>query len=115
MKNNIPLTSKENKFFKSWREADKNYATQQHTYNANTVLSNKGYSKLKNGATKTNGSYWKKKLIKANLITVERQFTFIKKCTYKEYLYHKYEVGRNFLYAKGKMYLEGIPSFSLVG
>lgn len=114
IKKNIPLTSKENRFFKSWRDADKEYAKNPHTFNAKTVMSNKGFSKLKNGITNTNGSYWKKKLVMAGLITTKREFKFLKECSKKEYLSFKYNIDKNVVFSKGKLYLETVPSFSVL-
>ena len=108
------LTAQQFKFRNSWRDADKEYAQSQDTFNANTVLSNQGFSKLKFGETKSKGSgnYWKNKLVSAGIIKTKRQFEFIKKCSQKEYLSLRYSGCRNLVFKNGKLYKELISKFT---
>jgi hypothetical protein len=112
----IPLTSEQYKFFKSWTDVDKFYAKREETFNAKTVLSNEGYSKLKNGETKSksSGNYWKKKLVKANLITIKREIEFLKFATKEQYRELRLLGYSNLLFSKGKLYAEGISSFQII-
>jgi hypothetical protein len=82
-------------------------------YNAKIVLSNQGYSKLKHGEerSKSSGNYWKKKLVKANLIQVKRQFKYLRKGTLSDYLQNR-EFDRTIVYKNGKIFKELIPTFS---
>lgn len=108
------LTAQQFKFRNSWRDADKEYAKNPDTYNANTVLSNQGFSKLKFGETtsKGSGNYWKKQLVSAGIIKVKRQFQFLKRCSQKEYLSLRYAGDRTLIFKNGKLYRELISKFT---
>ena len=82
-------------------------------YNAKTVLSNQGYSKLKHGTerSKSSGFYWKKKLVKAKLVQVTRRFQFLRKGTKLDYLENR-KFDRTIVYKNGRIFKELIPSFS---
>jgi len=114
MKKGYNLTAQEFKFRNAWRDADKDYARNQDTYNANTVLSNQGFSRLKFGETtsKGSGNYWKKQLVAAGIIKVKRQFQFLKKCSQKEYLSLRYAGDRALVFKNGKLYRELISKFT---
>jgi hypothetical protein len=114
MKKGYTLTAQQFKFRNAWRDADKEYAQNQDTYNANTVLSNQGFSKLKFGETtsKGSGNYWKKQLVAAGIIKVQRQFQFLKRCSQKEYLSLRYAGDRTLVFKNGKLYRELISKFT---
>lgn len=82
-------------------------------YNAKTILSNQGYSKLKHGTerSKSSGYFWKKKLVNAKLIQVERRFKFLRKGTKLDYLENR-KFDRTIVYKNGRIFKELIPSFS---
>lgn len=108
------LTQQELNFKNSWTELDNTYASNKETYNVKTVLSNLGYSKLKFGETrsKSAGNYWKKKLEKYGIITTKRNFEYITKRTWREYLCLKYS-DNTLIYRKGKVYRQLISSFKV--
>ena len=82
-------------------------------FNAKTILSNQGYSKLKHGAerSKSSGKYWRNKLVKASIIQVKRGFQFLKRCTRSEYLRNR-GYDRSIVFKNGKMFKELIPYFT---
>ena len=102
------ITKREKNFLKSCE-----MYKSEGDYNAKTVLSNQGYSKLKKGyeASKSVGYYWKKKLVSAEIIKTERQFKFLRKGTLLDYLQNR-EFDRTIVFKKGKIYKELIPSFT---
>ena len=102
------ITKREKNFLKSCE-----MYKSEGDYNAKTVLSNQGYSKLKKGyeASKSVGYYWKKNLVSAEIIKTERQFKFLRKGTKLDYLENR-EFDRTVVYKKGKIYKEFIPSFT---
>lgn len=108
------LSKQESRQIKNLTEKDKFYLNNRQTFTAKTVLSNLGFSKLKNGATKSksSGNYWKTKLVKANIITVKRNFKFIKKCSQKEYLSLRYAGFRKLVYKNGRLFEESPSEFS---
>ena len=102
------ITKREKNFLKSCE-----MYKSEGDYNAKTVLSNQGYSKLKKGyeASKSVGYYWKKKLVSAEIIKTERQFKFLRKGTLLDYLQNR-EFDRTIVFKNGKIYKELIPSFT---
>ena len=102
------ITKREKNFLKSCE-----MYKSEGDYNAKTVLSNQGYSKLKKGyeASKSVGYYWKKNLVSAEIIKTERQFKFLRKGTLLDYLQNR-EFDRTVVFKKGKIYKELIPSFT---
>ena len=102
------ITKREKNFLKSCE-----MYKSEGDYNAKTVLSNQGYSKLKKGyeASKSVGYYWKKNLVSAEIIKTERQFKFLRKGTKLDYLENR-EFDRTVVYKNGKIYKELIPSFT---
>lgn len=108
------LSKQESRQIKNLTDKDKFYLNNRETFTAKTILSNLGFSKLKNGATKSksSGNYWKTKLVKANIITVKRNFKFIKKCSQKEYLSLRYAGFRKLVYKNGKLFEESPSEFS---
>ena len=108
------LSKQESRQIKNLTEKDKFYLNNRQTFTAKTVLSNLGFSKLKNGATKSksSGNYWKTKLIGANIITVKRNFKYIKKCSQKEYLSLRYAGFRKLVYKNGRLFEESPSEFS---
>lgn len=102
------ITKREKNFLKSCE-----MYKSEGDYNAKTVLSNQGYSKLKKGyaASKSVGNYWKKQLVSAEIIKTERQFKFLRKGTLSDYLQNR-EFDRTIVYKNGKIYKELIPSFT---
>ena len=108
------LSPQQFKFRRAWRDADKEYAKDQETFNANTILSNQGFSKLKFGETKSksSGNYWKNKLVTAGIIKVKRQFEFLKRCSQKEYLSLRYAGDNTLVFKNGKLYRELISKFT---
>jgi hypothetical protein len=113
-KKNYRVSAKEENFYNIWSEKQTTDYLNKETYIAKTVLSNQGYSKLKFGKTKTkaSGLYHKKKLVEAGIIKVRRKFKFLKVCTYKEYLYLKFNVDKSLVYKEGKLFKELIPEFT---
>jgi len=108
------LTAQQFKFRNAWRDADLEYANNQESFNANTILSNEGFSKLKFGElkSKSSGNYWKNKLVKAGIIKTKRQFEFIKLCSQKDYLALRYAGYRNLVFKNGKLYKELVSKFT---
>jgi len=108
------LSQKEINFKDSWNDSDLTYAEDRSSFNAKTVMSNYGFSKLKFGETKTksNGFYWKKKLVGAGIIKTRRKFKYLRKCTYKEYRELKFNVDISLMYSEGKLFRELIPEFT---
>jgi len=104
------FTSKQERNF--LKNCDRKYKTVED-YNAKTILSNQGYSTLKHGAerSKSSGYYWKKKLVKAKLIQVERRFKFLRKGTKLDYLENR-KFDRTIVYKNGRIFKELIPSFT---
>ena len=102
------ITKREKNFLKSCE-----MYKSEGDYNAKTVLSNQGYSKLKKGyeASKSVGYYWKKNLVSAEIIKTERQFKFLRKGTLSDYLQNR-EFDRTIVFKNGKIYKELIPSFT---
>ena len=102
------ITKREKNFLKSCE-----MYKSEGDYNAKTVLSNQGYSKLKKGyeASKSVGYYWKKNLVSAEIIKTERQFKFLRKGTLLDYLQNR-EFDRTIVFKNGKIYKELIPSFT---
>ena len=102
------ITKREKNFLKSCE-----MYKSEGDYNAKTVLSNQGYSKLKKGyeASKSVGYYWKKKLVSAEIIKTERQFKFLRKSTLSDYLQNR-EFDRTVVFKNGKIYKELVPSFT---
>ena len=102
------ITKREKNFLKSCE-----MYKSEGDYNAKTVLSNQGYSKLKKGyeASKSVGYYWKKNLVSAEIIKTERQFKFLRKGTKLDYLQNR-EFDRTIVFKNGKIYKELIPSFT---
>lgn len=78
-----------------------------------TVLSNCGFAKLKtqeyNNASK--GEYWKKKLLREGKISCRRSLGRLKTCSYKEYLFYKYQ-DRTLVYDGKAVYKETASQFT---
>lgn len=108
------LSKRESKQLKNLTDKDIMYFNSQEKFTAKTVLSNLGFSKLKNGATKSksSGKYWKDRLVKANIIVVKRNFKFIKKCSQKEYISLRYAGFRKLVYRNGRLFEESPSEFS---
>lgn len=83
-------------------------------YNANISLSNYGFSKLKHGATKSKGSgeYWKRKLVKNNIIETKREFQFLRKASYEDYRKMRWD-NKSLVYSNGSIYIELVSSFRI--
>ena len=108
------LSNYELSSLKNQTETDSRYASEENTFTTKTVLSNQGFSQLKFGETKSkaSGQYWKNKLISAKIIEVKRRFKFIKKCTYQEYRWYKFNIDKSLVYRKGRMFKELVPEFT---
>ena len=102
-------TKQELNFLKRCEKKDKAV----EDYNAKTILSNQGYSKLKHSTerSKSSGYYWKNKLVSAKLIQVERRFKFLRKGTQLDYLENR-KFDRTIVFRNGKIFKELTPSFS---
>lgn len=87
--------------------------------NEKTVLSLQGFGVLKHskdnciGDIKSSGSYWRKKLKKANIIKTKREFKTVKKMSFSEYLtFKKYgDLTNRHTYKNGYLVKEVISSF----
>lgn len=107
--NNIIERKKNNRFlsksqfaqFKAMTDLDWEYYN-SNNFEANTVLSNQGYSKLKGS---NSGGYWKKQLVSAGIIKTKRNIKLIRKCTKSEYQIIKL-LDRSYSYYNGKLYKE---------
>jgi hypothetical protein len=89
------------------------YYENSNQYNANTILSNQGFSNLKHnaGKSKSSGLYWKFKLISAKKIQTTRRMKFIKECTREQFLYYK-EDDRTLVYMDDLLFKELAPAFT---
>lgn len=114
MKKGYALSKSQFNFRKAWNDKDLEYSQNSESFNANTVLSNEGFSKLKFGElkSKSSGNYWKKKLVEAGVIKTKRQFEFLKRCSQKEYLSLRYSGFRNLVFKNGKLYKETVSKFT---
>lgn len=108
------LSEEELRFKKSWTKSDLKYADNLESFNAKTVMSNHGFSRLKFGETKSksSGQYWKKKLVRAGIIKTRRKYQYIKKCSYKEYRVLKLTVDKSLMFSEGKLFKELCPEFT---
>ena len=82
------LTKSEKNLIKNLTNKDLEYLNDRESFCAKTVLSNIGFSKLQFNSTevsKSRGWYWKKRLIKSEIIEVKRRFKYLRKGTKKEY------------------------------
>lgn len=105
--NNRFLSKSEFAMFKAMKDTDWDYYNSGN-FEANTVLSNQGYSKLKG---RSSGAYWKKELVSAGIIKTKRNIKFIRKCTKAEY--NKIKLSdRSFSHYKGKLYKEFASRFT---
>lgn len=111
-KNNRFLSKSQMAMFKAMTDLDWKYYNSDDL-NANTVLSNQGFSKLKAGNTKSKGSgqYWKKMLVSAGIIKTQRNIKVIRKCTKAEYQLIK-QLDRSYSYYNGKLYKEYPSKFT---
>ena len=114
MEKGYNLSKSQFNFRKAWNDKDLEYSQNSESFNANTVLSNEGFSKLKFGElkSKSSGNYWKKKLVEAGVIKTKRQFEFLKRCSQKEYLSLRYSGFRNLVFKNGKLYKETVSKFT---
>ena len=114
MEKGYALSKSQFNFRKAWKDKDLEYSQNSESFNANTVLSNEGFSKLKFGElkSKSSGNYWKKKLVEAGVIKTKRQFEFLKRCSQKEYLSLRYSGFRNLVFKNGKLYKETVSKFT---
>ena len=114
MEKGYNLSKSQFNFRKAWNDKDLEYSQSSESFNANTVLSNEGFSKLKFGElkSKSSGNYWKKKLVEAGVIKTKRQFEFLKRCSQKEYLSLRYSGFRNLVFKNGKLYKETVSKFT---
>jgi len=87
--------------FKAMTDLDWEYYNSK-TFEANTVLSNLGFSKLKGSG---NGAYWKQQLVSAQIIKTKRNIKAVRKCTKAEYQLIK-QLDRSYSYYNGKLYKE---------
>ncbi len=107
------LTKSEKALIKNLTEKDLEYLNNKESFCAKTVLSNAGFSKLQSestDSTKSRGFYWKKRLIKAEIIEVKRRFKYLRKATYKEYRFLRLEFPQ-IRFKNGKIFEELIPEF----
>ena len=102
-KNNRFLSKSQFAQFKAMKDLDWEYYY-SNNFEANTVLSNQGYSKLKEGGV-TSGAYWKKQLVSAGIIKTKRNIKIVRKCTKAEYQLIK-KLDRRYSYYNGKLYKE---------
>ena len=82
------LTKWEKKLIKNLTDKDLEYLNNKESFCAKTVLSNIGFSKLQSNSvevSKSRGWYWKKRLVKSEIIEVKRRFKYLRKGTKKEY------------------------------
>lgn len=100
-KNNRFLSKSQFAQFKAMTDLDWEYYGSK-TFEANTVLSNLGFSKLKGSG---NGAYWKQQLISAGIIKTKRNIKVVRKCTKAEYQLIKH-LDRSYSYYNGKLYKE---------
>ncbi len=100
-KNNRFLSTSQFARFKAMREIDWEYYNSDN-FEANTVLSNQGFSKLKGN---NSGAYWKKQLVSAGIIKTQRNIKVVRKCTKAEYQLIK-QLDRSYSYYNGKLYKE---------
>jgi hypothetical protein len=107
---------KNNKEYKAICKLEKKYGS-EITVNDKTVLSNKGFGKLKNGEMnkKSVGNYWKRKLVKNNFIKTTRQYELGEKMSYEAYLQFKNNYSfRGLTYIKGRIAVEKVSEFSVI-
>lgn len=107
---------KNNKEYKAACRIEKKYGS-EIKINDKTVLSNAGFGLLKTGKQdkKSSGSYWKRKLVKSNLIKTTRQYILGEKMPYTTYLQYKKLYGYNGLtYIKGRIAQETVSEFSVI-
>lgn len=116
----VLLSNKSNpknmKEYKAACRLEKKYGSEIKV-NDKTVLSNAGFGLLKTGELdkKSSGSYWKRKLVKSNLIKTTRQYTLGEKMSYAVYLRYKRLYGFNGLtYIKGRIAQETVSEFLVV-
>jgi hypothetical protein len=107
------LTTSEKALIKNLTEKDLEYLNNKESFCAKNVLSNAGFSKLQSESTdntKSSGYYWKKRLIKAEIIEVKRRFKYLRKSTYREYRFLRLDFPQ-IRFKNGKIFEELIPEF----
>lgn len=112
-KKGCSLTKYERHSLKNMTDLDREYNLEE-SLTAKTVLSNQGFSRLKFGQTKTKsgGYYWRNKLVSAGIIKTRRRFQFIKRCSYQEYRFTKFNIDISMVYKNGRMFKELVPEFT---
>ncbi len=116
LQKNQYLTKPELRMMKKLEKKGITLSSLKQSLATETVLSNDGFGKLKKDKenNKNTGSYFKRRLEAAKLVTIKQRFNKIKKCSYTEYIQVKKSLDYqpNLRYVKGWLCEQLISSFS---